>query len=81
MKTVDLRHCPLPEKPGWTMPDWMEPFRPNLDRECGWYSVEELMNDRETIFINVPHRIANGLACASLVSLLNQLHQEGRLIP
>ncbi|MDD5060741.1 MAG: PRTRC system protein C [Candidatus Marinimicrobia bacterium] len=43
----------------WTMPDWMEKYRPYF-RNTGGNSIEDLMNDTSTIQENAPRAV---IAC------------------
>lgn len=63
----------------WTMPEWMEPFRPMLDSRCGGCSVEDLMRDQHTTLMNNAVRAVFCVLCKNLVSLLEQLHKEDLL--
>lgn len=65
----------------WTMPKWMEDYRPYLNRLCGGCSVEELMNDHHTVIqVNAPRAVFCAIT-KSLVSMLVRLHEDGRLRP
>jgi hypothetical protein len=63
----------------WTMPEWMEPYREQLESDLGGNTVENLLNDhKSTAFNNV---IRAGLICMadSKVRLLHGLRKRGQL--
>ena len=63
----------------WTMPEWMEPYR-NVITNTGGNPIEDLMNDHDSNMFNNAVRAALCIAVASQVSLLEKLHNEGRLV-
>ena len=62
----------------WTMPKWMEPYRPMLDNLTGGNSVEEMQNDATPFQINAPRAL---IACSvhGAINLLYQMHEKGVL--
>jgi hypothetical protein len=67
-------------KKKWTMPAWMRPYR-SMIVNTGGNDIEELVNDDGTnsnIFNNAPRAVLC-VAVKSQVSLLEALHEAGRL--
>jgi len=64
-------------KEQWVMPAWMEPYR-NLINNTGGNSIEELMNSRVSIEINMPLAVLC-ITVAAEVRLLHDLHEHGFL--
>ena len=67
-------------KEQWTMPEWMEEYRPYMDSISGGNSVENLINDggKSTVFNNAPR----ALICCQMhaaVGIVNKLHNDGKL--
>jgi hypothetical protein len=63
----------------WTMPEWMEPYRPYI-RNTGGNDVEDLMSDNHTDVRSNAIRAALCVAVKSQVALLEMLHRTGRLV-
>lgn len=61
----------------WEMPDWMEKYRGSINN-TGGNTVEECVNSKATLRVNMPMAILN-IAVTSQVGLLNTLHARGEL--
>lgn len=76
-KTGESKKPAVAAKP-WTMPDWMEKYRP-LINNTGGNSVEDLVRDQKTnVFINAP-RAMLCVAIKSQVILLESLREAGHI--
>ena len=61
----------------WKMPKWMKKYEKFI-RNAGGNSIEELVNDRTTVQINLPLAMIS-VAVSSQVILLTVLHDKGLL--
>jgi len=63
----------------WIMPEWMEKYRPYLDKISGGNPIEELMNDHGTTAFNNSIRLTIICQISGAVWLLNKLQEKGEL--
>jgi hypothetical protein len=68
------------EKTKWTMPEWMEVYRDDINN-TGGNSIENLMNDETTKPFSNAIRYALIVCVESQVNLLITLHKTGKLKP
>lgn len=61
----------------WTMPEWMEQYRPFINN-TGGNSVEDLMNSDADMRTNMPLAVLSMIVKGE-VALLRRLHDEGKL--
>ena len=76
--TATRRAPATPKKAPWTMPAWMEKYRPHFSN-TGGNSIEELMNDTSSNGANNLVRSALAIAVESQIILLSRLHDKGLL--
>lgn len=68
----------MPESKEWTMPEWMEKYRP-LFYNTGGNSIEDLMNDEGTNPSNNIIRWSIIISVQAQFVLLERLHKEGKI--
>jgi hypothetical protein len=63
---------------GWKMPEWMEPYREQIEAGLGGNSAEECMNDDSTFDTNLLMSVF-ACQCSAKVGMLMSLYDGGRL--
>lgn len=61
------------------LPDYLEPWRGEIEAECGGCSVEELLNDHVSNGFNNPLKCALISMADTKVRLLARMHKRGEL--